>query len=133
MTQADSHTDGPVVLAFSGGLDTSWCLVRLRELEGRRVVTATVDTGGFSPDELRDIEQRARDLGADDHITIDGKGPVFDSFVRYLIAGNCLRGAVYPLCVAAERMVQAEEMARVAARLGASEVVHGSSGATQSG
>ncbi len=122
-------TDGPVVLAFSGGLDTSWCIPHLRETLGRDVVTVTVDTGGFDAAERASIERRATELGAARHITVDGRAAVFERFVRHLIAGNCLRGGVYPLCVAAERMVQAEELARTARELGASTVAHGSTGA----
>jgi argininosuccinate synthase len=122
-------SEGPVVLAFSGGLDTSWCVPHLRETLDRDVVTVTVDTGGFDAEELEAIMARARDLGAAQHLTVDGRQAVFDRFVRHLVAGNCLRGGVYPLCVAAERIVQAEELARCARELGADTVAHGSTGA----
>lgn len=121
--------DGPVLLAFSGGLDTSWCVIHLRETLGRDVVTATVDTGGFDADELGRIERRSRELGAVRHVTVDGCAQVFDRFVRFLVAGNARRGGTYPLCVAAERVVQALEIARLARELGASAVAHGSTGA----
>ncbi len=120
---------GPVLVAFSGGLDTSWCVARERAGAGRRVVTATVDTGGFDAAELAAIERRSAQLGAERHVTVDGRAAVFDRFVRHLVAGNCLRGQTYPLCVAAERIVQAEEIARLARELGAACVVHGSTGA----
>ncbi len=119
----------PVILAFSGGLDTSWCVVHLREQMQRPVITVTVDTGGFDAAERAAIEQRALELGAERHILVDGRAAVFDRFVRFLVAGNCLRGGSYPLCVAAERIVQAEEIARVAAELGVDTIVHGSTGA----
>ncbi len=120
---------GPVLIAFSGGLDTSWLVAHVRESLGRRVMTVTVDTGGFDAKELAAIESRAKDLGSERHFTIDGCPAVYDRFVRYLIAGNCLRGGVYPLCVSSERIVQAEEAARVAREVGASAIAHGSTGA----
>jgi argininosuccinate synthase len=120
---------GPVVVAFSGGLDTSWCVAHMRETTGRPVVTVTIDTGGFDAAELARIEARARELGAARHVTVDGRQAVFDRFVRFLVAGNCLRGGVYPMCVSAERIVQAEEAARVARDVGASAIAHGSTGA----
>src|SRR5258705_228604 len=111
-----SHTmnQGPVLLAFSGGLDTSWCLVHLRETLRRDIVTAVIDTGGFDGAELARIETRAKELGAAKHLTVDGRAAVFERFVKNLVAANCLRGGTYPLCVSAERVVQAEEIARVA-------------------
>jgi argininosuccinate synthase len=121
--------DGPVLVAFSGGLDTSWCVVHLRETTSRPVVTVTVDTGGFDAAEIGRIEARARELGSERHVTVDGRSAVFERFVRFLVAGNCLRGGVYPMCVSAERIVQAEETARVAREVGASAVAHGSTGA----
>jgi argininosuccinate synthase len=101
----------------------------LKEKKGYDVVTVTVDTGGFSPDELRAIEERARSLGVLEHHTIDAKARVFDRYVSYLIKGNVLRGSVYPLSVAAERVAQAEAVAQVALREKASAVAHGSTGA----
>lgn len=121
--------DGPVLLAFSGGLDTSWCVLHLTETLGREVVTVTVDTGGFSAEELDRIAHRAGELGADLHYTVDARQVVAKRFGRYFIAANALRGGVYPLCVAAERVVQAEEVARKAKGIGASAVAHGSTGA----
>ena len=111
-------------LAFSGGLDTSYAVLALKR-EGYDVVTVTVDTGGFSPEELIAIEDRARAVGAADHITIDGRQSVYDRFFRYLILGNVLRGRVYPVAVGAERFVQAEELARVARERNADAVAHG--------
>ena len=118
-----------IVLAFSGGLDTTFCAVRLRETEGADVITVTVDTGGFSDAERRRIEERARAAGSVRHETVDGRRRVYDRFCTYLVKGNCLRGGVYPLSVGAERIVQAEEVARVARETGAAAVAHGSTGA----
>jgi argininosuccinate synthase len=118
-----------IVLAFSGGLDTSFCAVWLRETTGAEVSTVCVDTGGFSADDLRAVEARARSLGIADHRTVDAMRPVYDRFVSYLIKGNSLRGGVYPMSVGAERVVQAEEVVRVAREVGAQAVAHGSTGA----
>ena len=118
-----------IVLAYSGGLDTSYCIPYLKEKKGFDVITVTVDTGGFSDAELQDIEARARQLGVVDHETIDAKDRVFTSYVSYLIKGNILRGDVYPLAVAAERVAQAEAIADAVQHHGAVAVAHGSTGA----
>ncbi|MBN1441992.1 MAG: argininosuccinate synthase, partial [Planctomycetes bacterium] len=115
-----------VVLAYSGGLDTSFCIPYLRERKGHDVITVTVDTGGFSAEDLREIEARATALGAIEHFTVDARQRVFDRYVSYLIKGNVLRGQVYPLAVAAERVAQAEVIADVAKRERATAVAHGS-------
>ena len=117
-----------VVLAYSGGLDTSYCVLHLQERDFD-VITVTVDTGGFSPSELNEIEQRAKTLGALEHHTVDARQEVFDRYVSYLIKGNVLRGQVYPLAVAAERVVQASVVADHALRTGAAAIAHGSTGA----
>ena len=118
-----------VVLAYSGGLDTSYCIPYLRECRGYEVVTVTADTGGFDGVELRELGERARALGAREHRTVDARARVFDGYVSYVIKGNVLRGQVYPLSVAAERVVQAEAVAEVARQVGAAAVAHGSTGA----
>lgn len=118
-----------IVLAFSGGLDTSFCVLWLRETKNADVVTAVVDTGGFSAAELKEIEARAKELGACEHFTLDARQEVFDRFITPLIQGNVLRGKVYPLSVAAERVVQAEQIASLARRIGADAAAHGSTGA----
>jgi len=115
----------PIVLAFSGGLDTSFCVPWLKETFGRDVVTATVDTGGISPEAARKLEGRALALGAREHLLIDRKQAFFDTVLRYLIAGNVRRGQLYPLCVGAERGLQAQTLARVATDFGADTVAHG--------
>lgn len=118
----------PVVcLAFSGGLDTTYCALLLRD-EGAFVHAVTVDTGGFSPRERKQIASRAAAAGAR-HVFVDGRRRVFRDYALPLIFGNVLRGGVYPLSVAAERAVQAEEVARHARRTGARVIAHGSTAA----
>ncbi len=116
------------VLAFSGGLDTSFCVPWLKE-QGYRVVTVTVDTGGFSPAELEKISARSRELGAAAHHNIDGREALWDLVVGYIIKGNVLRGGVYPLCAGPERLVQAMHVVEVAREYGAAAIAHGSTGA----
>jgi len=115
----------PIVLAFSGGLDTSFCIPFLAETTGRPVVTVTVDTGGLDDAAAADLEARSRALGAVDHLLVDGRGAFFERVLRFLIQGNIRRGQVYPLCVGAERVIQAQEVAKAAARLGTRTVAHG--------
>ena len=118
-----------IVLAFSGGLDTSFCVPYLAETHGAEVITVTVDTGGFDAAERSAIAARAGTLGAAEHRAIDARQATWDGFVATLIRGNVLRGEVYPLSVAAERTQQAIEVARVAREVGADAVAHGSTGA----
>lgn len=115
----------PIILAFSGGLDTSFCVPWLKENYGRDVITACVDTGGIDAEAAIALQKRAVALGAIEHVLIDAKQKFFDSVIRYLIAGNVLRGQAYPLCVGAERGVQAAELARIATERGATTVAHG--------
>ena len=115
-----------IALAFSGGLDTSFLAIWLREQTGAEVVTVTVDTGAFSPEELAAIAARARELGIDDHRVVDARQDVYDRYVSYLIKGNCLRGGTYPVSVGAERTAQAEAVVRVAREVGADAIAHGS-------
>ncbi|MFN3595849.1 MAG: argininosuccinate synthase [Rubricoccaceae bacterium] len=119
----------PLALAFSGGLDTSFCVPFLRETIGAEVHTVTVNTGGFSADELVAVEARAHALGAASHTTVDARERLFERVLQYLIKGNVLRGGVYPLCVGPERVVQAEALVDEATRLGARTIAHGSTGA----
>ncbi len=116
------------MLAFSGGLDTTFCVLWLRE-KGFRVTTATVDTGGFSAPELVRIEALSAQLGAERHITVDGRSELFASYLRFLVYGNVLRGGLYPLSVSAERVCQARRVVELAKILGAETLVHGSTGA----
>ena len=115
-----------IALAFSGGLDTSFLAIWLREQTGSEVVTVTVDTGGFTDEELEEIAARAKELGIADHRVVDARADVYDRFVSYLIKGNCLRGGTYPVSVGAERTAQAEAVVRVAHEVGATAVAHGS-------
>jgi len=118
----------PLVLAFSGGLDTSYCVPRLTE-QGWAVHTAYVDTGGASAEERAAIRRQARAVGAVEHHEVDARAAVYDRFVRFLIQGNILRGEVYPLSVSAERTQQAISVVDVARKVGAKAVAHGSTGA----
>ena len=116
------------LLAFSGGLDTSFCVLWLRE-QTQEVHTVTVDTGGFSPDELARIEKLARDLGAASHTTIDARAELYRDYLRFLLGGNVLRGGLYPLSVSAERVCQARQVVRHGLDLGVDALAHGSTGA----
>lgn len=120
-----SKDQSPIILAFSGGLDTSFCVPWLKENCGREVITACVDTGGINADAAIALEKRALALGAIEHVLIDAKREFFDTVIRYLIAGNVLRGQAYPLCVGAERGLQAERLAKIATERGATTVAHG--------
>ena len=117
-----------VALAFSGGLDTSYCVPRLAE-QGFAVHTVYVNTGGSTAEDLAAIAKQARAVGAVDHHEVDARAEVFTRFVRFLIQGNVLRGEVYPLSVSAERTQQAISVIDVARQIGARAVAHGSTGA----
>ncbi len=118
-----------VVLAFSGGLDTSFCCIYLTKDLGMEVHSVIVNTGGFSEDELKTIEKRAYELGVKSHTTIDDTQNYYDETIKYLIFGNVLKNATYPLSVSAERVCQATAIANYAKKIGASAVAHGSTGA----
>jgi len=115
----------PIILAFSGGLDTSFCVPWLKETYSRDVITATVDTGGIDADAAAALEERAMALGAIEHVLIDCKQDFFSDVIQHLIAGNVLRGQAYPLCVGAERGLQAARLAQLAIERGATTVAHG--------
>jgi len=115
----------PILLAFSGGLDTSFCVPWLKETFGRDVVTVTVDTGGLDADAAARLERRALALGAAEHLLVDRKQAFFDGVIRFLVAGNVRRGQLYPLCVGAERGVQAQTLAVIARERQSSTVAHG--------
>lgn len=117
-----------VILAFSGGLDTSFCVLWLKE-QGYKVLTATVDTGGFDKEELNAIEGKAMELGVAEHITVEAASEFYKKIVSYVIRGNLLRGGVYPLCVGPERIVQAAKVVEIAKDEKAGFVAHGSTGA----
>lgn len=118
-----------VVLAFSGGLDTSYCVKYLADEKGLDVYSATVNTGGFSQAELKLIEQKAIALGVTSHVTLEETGSFYEQIVKYLIYGNVLRNNTYPLSVSAERIHQAIAIAQYAREIGASHIAHGSTGA----
>jgi argininosuccinate synthase len=118
-----------VVVAFSGGLDTSYCVKYLSEDKGFEVHTITVNTGGFDDEEVKSIEQRASNLGVASHRTVDETKNYYDKVIRYLIYGNILKNNTYPLSVSAERMSQALATANYAKEVKADAVAHGSTGA----
>lgn len=118
-----------VVLAFSGGLDTSFCCIYLARDLGLEVHSVIVNTGGFSEEELKQIEARAYALGVASHATVDETDHYYNDSIRYLIFGNVLKNATYPLSVSAERVSQATAIANYVKQIGADYVAHGSTGA----
>ena len=118
-----------VVLGFSGGLDTSYCVKYLGEEKGYEVHSIIVNTGGFSKEELKTIEAHAFKLGVKTHTTIDAVKGYYDRIIKYLVYGNVLKNNTYPLSVSAERLSQALHIAEHAKNLGADAVAHGSTGA----
>jgi argininosuccinate synthase len=118
-----------VVLAFSGGLDTSYCVKYLSEEKGLEVHSVLVDTGGFSPDELQQIENKAKSLGVTSHITVNQVDTYYQQCIKYLVFGNILKNNTYPLSVSAERAFQAMAVAEYAKKIQAKYVAHGSTGA----
>lgn len=118
-----------VVLGFSGGLDTSFCVKYLSEDQGYEVHSIIVDTGGFTAEELKQIEAHAYSLGVKSHKAVNAVKSYYDSILKYLIYGNVLKNNTYPLSVSAERLSQALHIADHAQELGADAVAHGSTGA----
>jgi argininosuccinate synthase len=118
-----------VVLGFSGGLDTSFCVKYLTEDQGYEVHSIIVNTGGFSEEELKNIEEHAYRLGVKSHKTVNAVKSYYDSIIRFLIYGNVLKNSTYPLSVSAERLSQALHIASYAEELCADAVAHGSTGA----
>ena len=118
-----------VVLAFSGGLDTTYCVKYLSEDLGFEVHTVLVDTGGFSKEELQDIERKAYELGVAKHTCVDMVDRYYKECIRFMVYGNVLKNNTYPLSVSAERMFQALAVAEYAKGAGANAVAHGSTGA----
>lgn len=118
-----------VVLAFSGGLDTSYCVKYFSEEKHLQVHTVIVNTGGFTSEELSRIEKKALQLGAKKHITLDRTDDFYKKCIRYLIFGNVLKNHTYPLSVSSERVFQAVAIAEYAKETGAKYVAHGSTGA----
>lgn len=115
----------PIVLAYSGGLDTSFLVPWLRENYQRPVITVTVDTGGIDAASAETLRERALALGAVEHHQIDARAEYFDQVLRFLIMGNVRRGQLYPLCVGAERVMQAQTIALMARKLGTGSIAHG--------
>lgn len=118
-----------VVLAFSGGLDTSYCVKYLSLEKGLEVHAAIVNTGGFSSEEMADIERRAYDLGVKSFRILDEVKNYYEKCIRFLIYGNVLKNNTYPLSVSAERVFQAVAIANYANEIGADAIAHGSTGA----
>ena len=118
-----------VALAFSGGLDTSYCAIYLSHEKGLEVHSAIANTGGFSEEELKEIERRAYSLGVASHRCLDVKDVFYQTCIKYMVYGNVLKNGTYPLSVSAERISQATAIANFAKEIGADYVCHGSTGA----
>ena len=118
-----------LVLAFSGGLDTSFCVKYLKEEKGFDVYTAIANTGGFSEDELKAIEEKAYNLGAKEHVTLDVTEEYYEKCIKYMVYGNILRNNTYPISVSSERVFQAIATIDYAKKIGAGYIAHGSTGA----
>jgi argininosuccinate synthase len=118
-----------VVLGFSGGLDTTYCVKYLSEDKGYEVHSVIVNTGGFTQEELKKIESHAYKLGVKTHTAVDAVASYYNSIIKYLIYGNCLKNNTYPLSVSAERLSQALHIASHVEKLNADAVAHGSTGA----
>jgi argininosuccinate synthase len=125
MAANTAGADSAIVLAYSGGLDTSFLVPWLAQAEQRPVITVTVNTGGLDAAAAAALAERARALGARAHHLIDARAAYFEQVLRFLVMGNVRRGQLYPLCVGAERVVQAQTVARLARELGADTVAHG--------
>ncbi|MGM0946297.1 MAG: argininosuccinate synthase [Bacteroidota bacterium] len=118
-----------VVLAYSGGLDTTFCALHLTKDLGYEVHAVLVDTGGFSAEELQEVEDRAKILGIASFTILDVVDTYYREVIKYLVFGNVLKNQTYPLSVSAERILQAKSLAEYAKSIGAKAVAHGSTGA----
>ena len=125
MTTSNALGAEPILLAFSGGLDTSFLVPWLKDIHQRPVITVTVDTGGIDAAAARSLAERSQALGALAHHQIDARAEYFDQVLKYLIMGNVRRGNLYPLCVGAERVLQAQTIAQMALKLKTRMVAHG--------
>jgi argininosuccinate synthase len=115
----------PIVLAYSGGLDTSFLVPWVAENYHRPIITVTVDTGGIDAAAATLLRERSRALGAIEHHQVDARADYFEQVLQFLIMGNVRRGQLYPLCVGAERVMQAQTVARMARKLGSNTIAHG--------
>ena len=118
-----------VLLAFSGGLDTSFCAMYLNKEKGYEVHTAIANTGGFSKEELKKIEERAYKLGSTSHVALDVTKDYYEKSIKYMVFGNVLRNGTYPISVSSERIFQAIATIEYAKEIGADYIAHGSTGA----
>lgn len=118
-----------VVVAFSGGLDTSFTVMYLAKEKGYEVYAACANTGGFSPEQLKANEENAYKLGAKEYVTLDVTREYYSKSIRYMIFGNVLRNNTYPISVSSERIFQGMAIARYAKQIGAQAIAHGSTGA----
>ncbi len=118
-----------VVLAFSGGLDTSYCAIYLAKEMGLEVHAALANTGGFSPEELERIERRAKGLGVKSYVALDVAQDYYRHAIKYMVFGNVLKNGTYPISVSSERISQATAIAKYARSIGADYLCHGSTGA----
>ena len=118
-----------IVLAFSGGLDTSYCVKYLKHEKGFNIYSAVVNTGGFDKQELIEIKEKALNLGVHKHIALEQTQAYYEKIVKYLIFGNVLKNNTYPLSVSAERICQAISLIKYAKKIGAKYIAHGSTGA----
>jgi argininosuccinate synthase len=125
MTTAAIAGAKPIVLAYSGGLDTSFLVPWIAEQYQRPVITVTVDTGGIDAAAAASLRERALALGAIEHHQVDARDDYYEQVLRFLIIGNVRRGQLYPLCVGAERVMQAQTIALMARRLGTNSIAHG--------
>jgi argininosuccinate synthase len=121
----NSNDSSPILLAYSGGLDTSFCVSWLKETYGRPAITACVNTGGLDAAAVKSLADRAMALGASEHVLIEARDIFFNRVIKYLIAGNVRRGQLYPMCVGAERGIQATLLAELAKERGTATVAHG--------
>lgn len=118
-----------LVLAYSGGLDTSYCAKHLSQDKGFEVHAVSVNTGGFSKEEIQTIHNKALELGATSYTSLDAVSTFYEKVVKYLIFGNVLKNNTYPLSVSAERIIQAIEIVNYAKKIDAKYIAHGSTGA----
>lgn len=125
MANANNTGAKPIVLAYSGGLDTSFLVPWLAENYQRPIITVTVDTGGIDAAAANTLRERALALGAIEHHQIDARADYFEQVLRFLVMGNVRRGQLYPLCVGAERVMQAQQIALMARKLGTQSIAHG--------